>query len=146
MNSDFDYNGFPASFAHCFNGECSRGATCLRRQVALRIPQDRACVYAINPGHFTSGTGESCPHFRLDKPQRYARGISHLFDEVPLKKALAIKSQMMSYLGRTNYYRCNRKERLIKPAEQAYIQQLFRNQHVHDEPKFDEYLDYYDLT
>lgn len=72
MNSDFDYNGFPASFAHCFNGECSRGATCLRRQVALRIPQDRACVYAI-------------------------------------------KSQMMSYLGRTNYYRCNRKERLIKP-------------------------------
>lgn len=145
MTPEIDYNEFPAGFAHCFNEQCRRGETCLRRQLALRIPKERGCVCVVNPAHLESATGESCSFFLLDQPQRYARGISHLFDDVPLRKAQVIKSQILAYLGRTNYYRCKRGERLVKPDEQAYILKLFRAQAVDGEPKYDEYQDYYKL-
>lgn len=145
MNTDFDYNSFPAGFAHCFNEQCLRGSQCLRRQLALRIPKERGSIVTINPGYIGAPTGEECPSFLIDQPQRYARGFTHLFDNVPYQKALAIKSQMLSYFGRTGYYRCYRKERLIKPTEQKRIQQMFHTQKVTEEPQFDEYVDYYDL-
>lgn len=145
MNSDLDYKSFPVTFMHCFNEQCRRGGQCLRRQMALRIPKERESVLAVNPGHIDSLTGEDCPSFLLDQPQRFARGFSHLFDNVPLQKAFAIKSQMLTYFGRTSFYRCYRKERLIKPSEQERIRQMFLNQKLSEEPQFDEYVDYYDL-
>lgn len=145
MKPDFDYSGFPASFAHCFNEKCLRGDNCLRRQMALRIPKERASVQVINPGYLESVTGEGCRFFLLDEPQQFAKGITYLFDDLPLRKANIIKSQIMRHMGRTNFYRCKRQERLVKPKEQAYIKKLFLNQGIQDEPKFDEYLDYYDL-
>lgn len=145
MNTDFDYKSFPTTFMHCFNEQCLRGGQCLRRQMALCIPKERGSVIVVNPGHIGSLTGEDCPSFLLDQPQRFARGFSHLFDNVPHRKALAIKSQMLTYFGRTSFYRCYRKERLIKPGEQKRIGEMFRNQNLNEEPQFDEYVDYYDL-
>lgn len=145
MSPDFKYNEFPAGFAHCFNKKCQRGATCLRHQVALRIPKKRACVYIVNPESIGVVTGEECTSFLLDKPQRYARGFTHLFDELPVQKADIIKSEMRTNLGRNTYYRCKEKTRLIKPKEQEYIQKLFLKQGIHTVPQFDEYVEYYDL-
>lgn len=47
MNANFKYDDFPASFAHCFNEQCLRGDSCLRRQLALRVPKERGGVYTI---------------------------------------------------------------------------------------------------
>lgn len=145
MNANFDYNSFPHTFSRCLNEQCLRGDQCLRRQLALRIPKEHSSVFVINPGHIDPPTGEGCTSFVLDQPQLYARGFSHLFDNIPHRAALAIKAQMLCYFGRTVYYRCYRKERLIKPEEQKHIQQMFRSQKLTEEPQFDEYVDYYDL-
>ena len=51
MKTDFDYNSMPVSFAHCLNGHCLRADKCLRRQVTLRMPKERAAVMVINPEH-----------------------------------------------------------------------------------------------
>ena len=144
MSPDFDYSQFPYSFAHCLNAECLRGNTCLRRQVALRMPKERSVVPIVNPAHIVP-SGEDCLLFVLDQPEQYARGISHLLDRVPYDDALEIKQRMIGNFGQTTYYRLKRKERLIKPAEQAYIQKLFRNRGITDDPVFDEYVEYYDL-
>lgn len=50
MKTDFDYNSMPVSFAHCLNGHCLRADKCLRRQVTLRMPKERAAVTVINTG------------------------------------------------------------------------------------------------
>ena len=123
MKTDFDYNSMPVSFAHCLNGHCLRADKCLRRQVTLRMPKERAAVMVINPEHVTSD-GEDCTYF-ID--------------------ATVIKRQMMAYFGKTIYYRCCNKERLIKPKEQKYIQELFRKRGVTETPQYDEYIEYYDL-
>lgn len=144
MSPDFDYDLFPNSFAHCLNGGCLRGGECLRRQVALRMPKERGMVVVVNPEHVTA-SGEDCPFFVLDRPERYARGIAHLLDQVPHNDAVFIKQQMVAHFGQTNYYRFYRKERLVKPDDQQYIRELFRMRGITDEPAFDEYVDYYDL-
>lgn len=145
MNTEIDYDNFPASFIHCLNEQCLRGDECLRRQIVFHVPKERASFVVINPAHLESPTGEDCQSFLLDQPQRYACGITNLFDNIPHRKAIAIKAQMMRYFGRASYYRCYRKERLIKPKEQERIQAMFRAQDLNDEPQFDEFLSYYDL-
>lgn len=145
MNSNIDYDSFPARFAHCFNEQCNRGEQCLRRQMALRMPNTQPSVTAVNPNHYQSPTGEDCRLFFLDKPQPYALGFSKMLDNLPHKKVSGIKSQMKAYLGLATYYRCSRKERLIKPKEQERIKQIFRQQNISGELEFDEYVDYYDL-
>ena len=62
MKTDFDYNSMPVSFAHCLNGHCLRADKCLRRQVTLRMPKQRAAVMVINPEHVTSD-GVDCTYF-----------------------------------------------------------------------------------
>ena len=59
MKTDFDYNSMPVSFAHCLNGHCLRADKCLRRQVTLRMPKERAAVTVINPEHITSDGGDN---------------------------------------------------------------------------------------
>ena len=137
MKTDFDYNSMPVSFAHCLNGHCLRADKCLRRQVSLRMPKERATVMVINPEHIA--------YFIDEKPVLFARGMKHLLDQVPLADATVIKRQMMAYFGKTIYYRCCNKERLIKPKEQEYIQGLFRRRGITEMPQFDEYVEYYDL-
>ena len=144
MKTDFDYNSMPVSFAHCLNGHCLRADKCLRRQVTLRMPKQRAAVMVINPEHVTSD-GVDCTYFSDEKPVLFARGMKHLLDRVPLADATVIKRQMIAYFGKTIYYRCCNKERLIKPKEQEYIQGLFRRRGVTETPQFDEYIEYYDL-
>ena len=95
MSPDFNYSEVPATFLHCLNKQCKHSAK------------------------------ESCPYFMADKKKRFALGITHLLDNVPHKEALGIKRELMAELNRTTYYRCYRKERLLKPKEQEYIRQLF---------------------
>ena len=144
MKSGFDYNTFPYSFIHCLNEQCLRCKDCLRRQMGLHIPAERGSVTVVNPSGIAP-TGENCRYFLSDQPQQYARGISHLLDRLPHNDAVSIKQQMVGYFGKTTYYRCYRKERLIKPCEQEYIRKIFRNRGLTEAPVFDEYVEYYNL-
>lgn len=145
MKSDFDYQTLPVSFGHCLNEHCLHADKCLRHQVALRIPKERGLVTIVNPGH-VSPDGKDCTFFIDERPLQYARGMTHLLDRVPLSDAKIIDKQIRAYFGRNNYYRSMSKVRLIKPQEQEYIRQLFRRKGITDEPVFDEYVEYYDLS
>lgn len=79
-----------------------------------------------------------------DEKKRFALGITHLLDNVPHKEALNIKRELMAALKRTTYYRCCRKERLLKPQEQEYIRQLFLEKGIKEEPVYDEYVEQYE--
>ena len=145
MKPNFNYADFPASFAHCFREHCLRGDKCLRRQIALRAPKERVALYSLNPVYLDTLGDQGCPFFKLDEPQQFAKGITCLYDDVPLRKAQLIKSQIIAHLGRSTYYRCKQKRRLIRPKEQAYIKKLFLANGISTEPRYDEYQEYYDL-
>lgn len=143
MKPDFDYNSVPYGFVHCLNGQCQRVATCLRHQVALRVPPECSFITILNPSH-TAPHGEDCSCFLPDRLQSFALGITYLLDSIPHSDALIIKQQMIQYFNRATYYRCWRKERLIKPAEQEHIRRLFLHRGITESPVYDEFVEQYE--
>jgi len=143
MHTDFDYSAVPHNYAHCVFAECVRAGDCLRRKVMLRATSDPQLITIINPMS-VPGNGQNCPHFHADRTSRFAMGITHLLDDVPHSKAKKLHNEIYGYFQRNTYYRIFNKERLIKPAEQAYIRKLFQKYNIAEEPQFDRFVDQYD--
>ncbi|MDR0939081.1 MAG: DUF6078 family protein [Mediterranea sp.] len=144
IHKNFDYHSLPVHFAYCLNDRCGRAATCLRHLAVGQIPNDRALLTVINPAH-VAPDGAQCTSYIDQEPQLFARGMVHLLDKVPHAVASHIKNALVGYFGRTVYYRCRNKERLISPEEQAYIRKVFRQYGIADPPQFDEIVPSYAL-
>ena len=115
MSPDFNYSEVPATFLHCLNKQCKHSAKCMRYLVTAYVPDNYPVISTVNPNYFSSH-----------------------------KEALGIKRELMAELNRTTYYRCYRKERLLKPKEQEYIRQLFLKRGIKEEPVYDEYVEQYE--
>lgn len=143
MTADFDYNIVPRNYLHCFNGKCCHAAKCLRYQVTRFVPIERIDINIVNPAR-TTPDAKTCPFFVPDEKHRFAYGITHLLDNIPYKDAVTVKQQMIGYFGKHTYYRYFRKERYLKPSDQEFVHQLFRNLGIKEEPVYDGYEEYYE--
>lgn len=143
MQENFDYSSVPHNFIHCLNGQCRHANRCLRYQVTQYIPVQRKSFAIANPA-CTTPDADACPYFMSDQMEQFALGITHLLDNIPHKEVNAIKRQIIACMNKATYYRCWRKERLIKPAEQEQIRQIFLNKGITEQPVFDEYVEQYD--
>ncbi len=143
MKPDFDYSTVPYGYVHCLNRQCQHATNCLRHQVALRASPDCTTFIVVNPSH-VAPNGEECSYFAPDRLQQFALGITHLLDNVSYSNAVIIKKQMIDFFEKATYYRCWRRERLIKPDEQAYIRKLFLDKGITENPLFDEYVEQYE--
>lgn len=143
MDKDFNYDLLPHGFAHCLNNSCKRAGECLRCRAAQHIPAERKTVTIVNPTQ-TNQEGEDCSFFKSDQLQQFARGMTNLLAYIPHNDAVAIKQEMLTYFGRTHFYRLWRKERLFTPEQQEYVRQLFLQRGLQEAPVFDEYVEQYE--
>lgn len=143
MEPDFNYNSVPHGFAHCFKKQCKHSANCLHYLAALHATPECKYIHTLNPAYVAS-IGEDCPHFSIYQKQKFALGITHLFDKLLHSEAVIIKQQMIDYFNRSTYYRLWRKERLITPKEQKGVQEIFLSRGITDAPLYDEYVEQYD--
>lgn len=143
MKPDFDYDSVPYNFIHCLNSQCPRADECLRQQIVLHIPVECKTINIINPAYAAASNG-NCHYFLPDQMQLFARGITHLLDNIAHNDAIILKQQIYNYFQRNSYYRIRNKERLIKPNEQKYIRQLFLSKGITEEPVYDEYVEQYE--
>lgn len=143
MEKDFNYHEVPYTFMHCIHTSCVRANDCLRYRVMQHATPDRASITIVNPVQIPEN-GNDCPHFFADQKARYALGITHLLDNIPHKVAVQIRNILYMYFQRNIYYRIRNQERLIKPAEQDYIRQVFLKKGINEEPVFDTYIEQYE--
>lgn len=143
MNKDFDYNLLPYRFVHCMNSRCKRADECLRFQAMQHIPAECKTVTIVNPGCMNPAD-EDCSFFKTDQLQRFALGMTDLLAYIPHNDAIVIKQQMLTYFGRTHFYRLWRKERLFTPEQQEYVRELFLQRGIQEAPVFDEYVEQYE--
>lgn len=143
MEQNFDYGQVPRHYLHCQNAPCPLSADCLRFRAGLHIDKETPHFSIVNPAYVAGLEGE-CPYFRRDRLIRFAAGITHLYDTLPHAKALKIKQTIGSHFERNAYYRIRNKQRLIKPGEQAFIRQVFKDEGIEEEPVFDQYIERYD--
>ncbi len=137
----------PTGYEYCFagNNKCPKAATCLRAIAAQLLfdseEEQPQTLYAVNPYYVDRLSDlSSCPRYRSNKPLHYARGMSHLFDEIPLKQVSTVRLRVMGCFScERYYYHCRKGERLITPEEQQRIVRVFKASGIETQPKFDSY-------
>lgn len=132
----------PKGYALCLSADaCARHTTCLRALAAQALAEsgqtEPAVVQAVNPNLGVSA-GKSCPLYRDSHPVRYAWGMTHLFDDIPLKQARELRRKIMGCFScETYFYQSRKGERPITPDEQKAITAAFRSTGLTDEPRYD---------
>lgn len=135
----------PNGYAHCFAGKdnCPQAGSCLRA-IAARLftdseePQPQT-VNTVNAIYVEQLPDQSaCPLYRSSKPLRYAKGMTRLFDDFPLKQAPMVRLRVINCFSCERYFYHSRKgDRLISPDEQRKIANVFRAANLGITPKFD---------
>lgn len=142
MENEFNYHAVPHNYAHCFNHQCVKSNTCLRHLVATHCTSAQPTIYIVNPVWIPEDTS-TCTQFRPIQKIRMAWGVQSLLNNVPYKDARALKSQIISYFGKTHYYRIYRKEYGLTPNQQEFIRRVFRHKGISEEPAFESYTEVY---
>ena len=137
----------PQEYAHCFAGKdnCPKADSCLRA-IAARIlteskePQPQT-VNTVNDLYLKQLTTQtSCPLYRSSEPARYAKGMTRIFDELPVKQAASVRSRVIGCFSCERYFYHSRNgKRLISPEEQRKIANVFRSTGLGITPQFDGY-------
>lgn len=99
-----EYNQFDTDFAHCPGTHCEKADKCLHHTAHKMLAANKHETYSVvNPALIT-GT-QPCPLFELDRKERFAWGISHIYDNVRVADMRYIRNEIMYTLGTTVYYR-----------------------------------------
>jgi hypothetical protein len=82
--------------------------------------------------------------YRPDEKVLMAKGMEHIFtDDMPKKVELAVRDALISRYNRTYFFEYRNGSRLIPPAMQEEIRNLFRQYGWTQEVQFDEYIEDY---
>ncbi len=142
MKEESNSLSIPHNFARCFNHQCPQAPKCLHNLAAQHRTTDSAYITIINPACFPED-GNHCEHFKAATKVRVAWGLKELLARIPYEDALNLRTQLLGHYGKTAYYRFYREERGLLPKDQAYIQQLFRNKGIAEEPTYHRYTEEY---
>ena len=128
----------------CYQNRCPLHTQCLRWQVGQHVPNTYSSYWCVNP-HFKAVATDNCPMYRNDQKVRFAKGMLHTFNgDMPKRVEPAVRYGIMSLTCRTYYFEYRNGTRLIPPALQENIRNLFRENGWKEEVQFDGYVEDYD--
>lgn len=108
------------------------------------MPESRSFISTVNPRAHDVGTAE-CPQYRHAEKVRFAKGMMHIFsDDMPRRIEKAVRQEFTEHHCKTYYYEYRNGQRLISPALQDEIRNLFRKAGWEKEIEFDGYVEDYD--
>lgn len=138
----------PGGYLYCLSGDrCPKAGTCLHAIAARLQAENRdeplQTLHMVSPYYLDSlPSPDNCPFYRSNALQQYARGMTRLFDDVPLRLSYLVRHRVMNCFSCERYFYHSRKgDRLITPAEQSGIAEVFRHSGISTPPKFDSYVD-----
>lgn len=128
----------------CYADQCPLRSQCLRWLVGQQVPDTYSSYRCVNP-HFEGVATNKCPMYRTDQKVRYAKGMTHIFtSDMPKRVEPAVRQGVIGLTNRTYYFEYRNGTRLIPPALQEKIRNLFRANGWTDEVTFDGYVEDYD--
>lgn len=141
----------PYNYAYCFAGKalCPKADTCLRAIAAQMLRESTGTqpvrLQVVNELYVQRLADLSaCEMYSDNSPVQFAKGMTRLFDDVPLKKSHHLRTRVMGCFScDTYYYQSRRGERLITPEEQTAIAKVFRSAGITTAPQFDEIVEDY---
>ena len=128
----------------CYQDQCPLRTQCLRWQVGQHVPNTNSTYNCVNP-HFEGVATANCQMYRSDQKVRFAKGMTHIFNsDMPKRVEPAVRHGIIGMTNRTYYFEYRNGTRLIPPALQEAIRDLFRENGWTEEVRFDSYVEDYD--
>ncbi|MDE7378408.1 MAG: hypothetical protein K2N13_05525 [Paraprevotella sp.] len=125
----------------CFLEGCPQASRCTRRLAYEQSGNKRQCGSAVHPSSLHE---DGCDMFCEARLKRYAKGATHLYDEVRMKHYGAIRQQVARiFRSRDIYYRSFNGNRLITESEQEQICRLFASYGYPTTGLFNEFVEQY---
>lgn len=119
-----EYNQLDANFAHCAGTYCEQADKCLRHTAHTMLDKNTRETYTVTNSIVITGA-QPCPLFMPDRKERFAWGISHIYDNVRAADLRHAKFEVMSCFGSATYYHVKQQRRAITEEEQEAIRQSF---------------------
>lgn len=119
-----EYNQLDSDFAHCAGANCEKASQCLRYTAYGMLGKNHNPTYTVaNPTVITGK--QPCTLFMLDRRERYAWGISQIFDNVRAADLRAAKHGVKACFGSSTFYHVKEQLRAITEEEQQAVRQVF---------------------
>ena len=133
-----------SGYTVCFAAQCPLKDRCLRWKVGQQMPDTKSSYHCVNP-HYQGVATEHCPLFRQSEKVQFAQGMMHIFNaDMPRRVEPYVRSHFIASHCKTYYYEYRNGERLISPAIQEEIRDLFREAGWNQEVHFDSYVEDYE--
>ncbi|MBQ3769489.1 MAG: hypothetical protein II866_10935 [Prevotella sp.] len=133
-----------SGYTVCFAAQCPLKDRCLRWKVGQQMPDTKSSYHCVNP-HYQDVATEHCPLFRQSEKVQFAQGMMHIFNaDMPRRVEPYVRSNLIASHCKTYYYEYRNGERLISPAIQEEIRDLFREAGWNQEVHFDSYVEDYE--
>ena len=133
-----------SGYTVCFAAQCPLKEHCLRWKVGQQMPDNKSSYHCVNP-HYQGVATDHCPLYRQSEKVQFAQGMMHIFNaDMPRRVEPYVRSNLIASHCKTYYYEYRNGERLISPAIQEEIRDLFREAGWNQEVHFDSYVEDYE--
>ena len=133
-----------SGYTVCFAAQCPLKERCLRWKVGQQMPDTKSSYHCVNP-HYQDVATEHCPLFRQSEKVQFAQGMMHIFNvDMPRRVEQFVRQRLIGKHCRTYYYEYRNGTRLISPAIQEEVRNLFREAGWKEEVHFDSYVEDYE--
>ena len=97
-----EYNQLDIDYAHCAGTHCEKASQCLRYTAYTMLESSgRERYMMLNPKVIAGA--QPCSFFELDRKERFAWGISRIYDNVRASDLRGVKLNVMSCFGSEVY-------------------------------------------
>ncbi|PDP68974.1 DUF6078 family protein [Prevotella intermedia] len=119
-----EYNQLPYDYEHCAGTHCEKASQCLRHTAYTMLESSgRERYMMLNPKVVTGA--QPCPFFESDHKERFAWGISTIYDNVRAADLRRARHEVMACFGSEVYYKVKQQRRAITEEEQEMVRLSF---------------------
>ncbi len=118
------YNQLPYDYAHCAGTHCEKASQCLRHTAYKMLETGGREQYMMVNTNVIADT-QPCPLFDPNSKERFAWGISRIYDNVRASDLRGVKLNVMSCFGSEVYYKVKQQRRAITEEEQEMVRLSF---------------------
>ena len=119
-----EYNQLPYDYAHCAGTHCEKASQCLRHTAYTMLEMGGREQYMMVNSNVIADT-QPCPFFDPNRKERFAWGISRIYDNVRVADLKRVRHEVMMCFGSEVYYKVKQQRRAITEEEQKMIRLSF---------------------
>ena len=138
-----EYNQLSYDYEHCAGTHCEKASQCLRYTAYTMLELGgRERYMMLNPKVITGA--QPCPYYEQKRKERFAWGISRIYDNVRMADLKRVRHEVMVCFGSEVYYKVKQQRRAITEEEQKIVRLSFTEMGYDDSTiEFDRYEEQY---